>query len=513
MQQNLFKSECHIFEVDGRRVLFDVLRGGFFEIDDVTHDVLDACDGQGLEEIVSGLSERHSPDEVEAVIEELGQAEIVAGEPLKVAPFHPPSRIEISHLSLCVTRDNVEAPLPSPVAKGYASVTPSLSPHVGGREGDRGLGEGVLTPLYMSEAVALGAIDFLLRESGALRDCEVTFEGNPLLNVPLLRRIIEYGEERAGALGKRIAFEVVTDGALLTRRVADYFAEKGVAIVLEIGPEDDPEGVERVASLFEASCPPATLHLRVVASGRSLNLAGRIEALARRLPFAASIGVRWANLPAGHPDALRAEDLPEVRSTLRALSGQTLGHLLRRGETFLEEIEGAMAQLLERQVLFYSCGAGTRSLTVSPEGGLFPCFDLVGWGPLRMGDIFFGADADLRRGWLRDLHVERRAPCRGCWARYLCGGGCRADAVLTTGDAAVPNRVSCERIRHTYECAMAVCLEVEERAPGLLSSRYLTAPVPSPEVESGTQELRENLSLLPDFLSSKFSLRTRGGPG
>ncbi|MBI2951798.1 hypothetical protein HYY27_06885, partial [bacterium] len=71
----------------------------------------------------------------------------------------------------------------------------------------------------------------------------------------------------------------------------------------------------------------------------------------------------------------------------------------------------------------------------------------------------------------------------GCWARYLCGGGCRADAVLTTGDAALPTRASCERIRHTYECAMAVCQEVDERAPGLLSSRYLTAPVPSPEVE------------------------------
>ncbi|GEM_PF-5726236 len=480
MQQNLFKSECHIFEADGRRVLFNVLRGDFFEIDDVAHEALDACDGQGLEEIVSGLSERHCPDEVEAVLEELGQAEIVAGEPLKVAPFHPPSRIEISHLSLCITRDRADLTYPP---------TPSLSVY-GEGGGEKGLsprlGEGEVfsAPLYMPEAVALGAIDFLFRESGALRDCEVTLEGNPLLNVPLLRRIIEYGEERAGALGKRIAFEVVTDGALLTRRVADYFAEKGVAIVLEIGPEDGPEGVERAALLLRAAS--ATFHLRVVASGRSLDLAGQIEALARRFPFAGGIGVRWANLPAGHPDALRAEDLPEIRSTLRALSGQTLRHVLRRGETFLEEIEGAMAQLLERQVLFYSCGAGTRSLAVSPEGGLFPCFDLVGWELLRMGDIFSGVDADRCRGWLRDLHVERRAPCRGCWARYLCGGGCRADAVLTTGDAAAPNRVSCERIRHTYECAMAVCLEVEERAPGLLSSRYQTVPVPSPELVGAT---------------------------
>lgn len=335
----------------------------------------------------------------------------------------------------------------------------------------------------MSEAVALGAMDLLFRESGALRDCEVTFEGgDPLLNLPLLRRIIAYGEEQASILGKQIAFEVVTNGALLTRRVVDYFAEKGVTTVLEFGPDEDPEGIERVASVLRAGRLPEALHLRVVASGRCLDLVERIEALARRFPFATGIGVRWVNLPAGHPDALRAKDLPAIRSALQSLSRHTLRHLLGHRETFLEEIEGAMAQLLEHQVLLYSCGAGTRSLAVSPEGRLFPCFDLIGWEPLQMGDIFSGIDADRYREWLRDLHVERRDPCRTCWARYLCGGGCRADAVLTTGDAAAPNPISCERVRRTYELAMAVCLEADGQDPGLLSSRYLTDLTLSPKV-------------------------------
>lgn len=452
MQQNLFKSECHLFEVDQRRVLFDVLRGDFFEIDDVTRDVLDACDGQASGEIVDSLRGCHRPEEIQSVLEELEQAEILTGEPLRMAPFHPPSRIEIAHLSLCVTRDE------------------------GRRETD-------LAPLYMSEAVALGAVDLLFRESGALRDCEVTFEGgDPLLNLPLLRRIIEYGEEQASLLGKQIAFEVVTSGALLTRRVVDTFIEKGVAIVLEFGSDDDDERGERVASALRAGNLPEALHLRVVASGRCLDLAERVEELARRFPFAASIGIRWASLPAGHPDALRVKDLPAIRSALQTLSRHTSHHLLSHRETFLEEIEGAMAQLLEHQVLFYSCGAGTRSLAVSPEGGLFPCFDLIGWEPLRMGDVFSGIDSGKYRKWLQDLHVERREPCRTCWARYLCGGGCRADAVLATGDAAVANPISCERIRRTYELAMAVFLEVDGQDPGVLSSRYLTDLTLSPKV-------------------------------
>jgi uncharacterized protein len=105
-----------------------------------------------------------------------------------------------------------------------------------------------------------------------------------------------------------------------------------------------------------------------------------------------------------------------------------------------------------------------------------------------MGDVFSGIDADRYREWLRDLHIERRDPCRTCWARYLCGGGCRADAVLATGDAAVANPVSCERIRRTYELAMAIFLEVDERDPGFLSSRYLTDLTPSPKAGT-TDEL------------------------
>lgn len=472
---HLFKSESYIFEIDRRLILFDVLRGDFFEIDEVTHDVLAACDGQAPEEVLSVLDERYHPEEIQAALEELERAEVLTEEPLKIAPFHPPSRIELSHMSLCVTRDKAESERRK-AKSAHSALRPS--PFALCSEASR------LTPLYMSEAVALGAMDLLLRESGMLRDCEVTFEGGePLLNVPLLRRVIEYAEEQARDLGKRITFEVVTDGALLTRRIVDYFSEKDVAVVLEVGADGDPDVLGQVASVLRAGPHPVTLHIQVVATGRSLDLQGRIEALLRRFPFATSIGVRWANLPAEHPDALRAERLPGVRSALRGLSRHTLRHLLHRGETIVEEIEGPMAQLMERQVLLYSCGAGTRSVTVSPEGTLFPCSDLVGWKPLRMGDVFSGIDADRYRRWLQELHVERREPCRTCWARYLCGGGCCADAVLTTGDAATPNPVSCERIRHTYELAMAVCLEADEQAPSLLPSRYLTGHTVSPEVQ------------------------------
>lgn len=316
----------------------------------------------------------------------------------------------------------------------------------------------------MSEAAALGAVDFLLRASGCLRDCEVSFEGGePLLNLPLLRRVMSYGKQRADEAGKRMTFEVVTDGALMTRRIADDFAETGVEVVLRVEGGGYPDTLRR-AAIALGGYP--RLSLQMVVDGQTPDLAGCTETLLRLFPSAVSIGIRWA---AGLPP----EHLEKALAGLDAVRRQTVRHLLNGERPVLEELEGPVVQLLERQVLLYGCGAGTRSVAVSPEGDLFPCFDLIGWRAFQMGDVFSGIDAARYRGWMQDFHTERRQACRACWARYLCGGGCWADAVLTTGDPGIPNAVSCTRIRRTYELAMSVCVEVEEEAPGLLSRRHL----------------------------------------
>jgi uncharacterized protein len=324
----------------------------------------------------------------------------------------------------------------------------------------------------MPEGIGLAALDLLLRESGALRDCAVTFEGGePFLQTPLLRRLIAYGAGEARGMGKRLSFEVVTGGGLLTERVLEDLAERGVALTLEVRGEEGMKVAERVARLA-AIQEDLDLRLQMVADRRHLDLRRRMEALLRLFPGARNLGIRWACLPRRHPDVLGAGDLPGVREELREAGRLTASHLLRGGATYLDEMEGPMIQLLSRRVLLYGCGTGSRSLAVSPEGDLAPCCDLVGRGHSPMGTVFAGIDADRCREGLERLHVERRDPCRGCWARYLCGGGCCGDSLLNTGDASVPNPISCERIRATYEEAMAVCTTVERRMPGLLAERY-----------------------------------------
>lgn len=484
MKDRLFRSEAHVFDAEGKQVLFDVLGGRFFEVDSLTREVAEASGLQSVEAIVREFGGRYLPAEVASAVEELQQAEVLTREPVQIALFHPPSRLEITHLALCLTRDEAgqdgdgRAPGDRPpslrairrgtedsseieeVRTGLARTSGELRAP-GGDRGKRS------RSIYMSEAVGLSAVDFLIQSSGCLRDCEITFEGGePLLNLPLLRRVISHAEERGGQAGKRMAFEVVTDGRLLTPRIASDFAAKGVQIALRVDGEGGLGHLRKAAAALKGY-PSLTLQIGV--ARRVPPLRALTAELLRLFPSASALGIRWG---AG----LGPELLDDILAELSGLQRQAVEHLLNGGVVALEAFEGPVGQLLERQVLLYGCGAGSRSISVCPDGRLFPCLDMIDSPEFGAGDIFTGLDERKYAGWMQHLHVERRETCRSCWARYLCGGGCCADAVAATGGMDAPNPVSCSRIRRTYELAMALFVEVEDRSPGLLSARHLATP-------------------------------------
>jgi uncharacterized protein len=88
----------------------------------------------------------------------------------------------------------------------------------------------------------------------------------------------------------------------------------------------------------------------------------------------------------------------------------------------------------------YPCGAGAGYMGVSATGDLSACHRFVGDDSGEMGNLEDGIDRDRQRSWLNDRHVHRQEPCRSCWARYLCGGGCHHE-VINRG------RPACDYIR------------------------------------------------------------------
>ena len=90
------------------------------------------------------------------------------------------------------------------------------------------------------------------------------------------------------------------------------------------------------------------------------------------------------------------------------------------------------------------CGAGVGYVTVAPDGTLYACHRESG---TRIGHVDSGFDEEARAPWC-DNRVYSRNGCMKCWARHLCGGGCRQARLELTGSlhAAVPEQCFLMRI-------------------------------------------------------------------
>lgn len=239
---------------------------------------------------------------------------------------------------------------------------------------------------------------------------------------------------------------VLTNGLLVTKRAAGELS--GL--------------VDCVAVAFDGASAGATAHLRgsqnferlvdAVLAVREAGIEARVlptlhaknlEDMAGYRKLAASLGASlgFSLLTAGADDlgelALNEEQLREL--------GSGPGALVGTDDEVLSEGPRLCARL--------SCGAGSRTLSVAADGTVYPCH-MLHVGDLAMGNAFTDAAKKIMGGPVAatcaSLSVERIEGCRDCDLRYACGGGCRARALLSTGDIWACDPY-CELSRSHYE--------------------------------------------------------------
>lgn len=123
---------------------------------------------------------------------------------------------------------------------------------------------------------------------------------------------------------------------------------------------------------------------------------------------------------------------------------------------------------LEERVGRLPCGAGRTFVHVSYNGDIIPCSLLEGVEQFVLGNI---RRDGLEEVWehspvlrfFRETTVEDIAVCAQCPVKYLCGGGCRGDAYLTTGDMRGPCS-ECGDLQFYYDWILARGLKRENVA-------------------------------------------------
>lgn len=434
------KVELHEFGDFGKKAVFDVARQTFYEIDSVTSAVLALCDGRPIEDIVNQLRPEISETQVQSILQELKTAQMLMGKDADISiPFYPPEKIEILHLEFQIREDCCPSCVRCYIAQARKPLHTSKQ--------------------QMSLDVAQQAVDVLMKESGKL-DCYLTFSGIRIYSdSEWICNIINYANKTAKSHAKKIFFEIVIDSSFLAEELfmETFMNQKNLRVTVNIKElEEIRQILERYSGGFTRAANGPKLDLNIFAAGYIPNLKELIHQIIEML-VPQSLYVIPSVIVDGNSSATKS-DIEEGKKLLREICEYCLQYALKEGETWIGHICDQAESVLKRTRYYYYCGAGTRHLVVSPDGNLYPCTELTTDTTYQMGNVETGILKNKRKVWLQEYHVDRFETCASCWARYLCGGGCRVDSLLNCGSLTEVNEVTCDLIRYSYELAMLMNL-------------------------------------------------------
>ncbi|HEV7877644.1 radical SAM/SPASM domain-containing protein [Bradyrhizobium sp.] len=323
--------------------------------------------------------------------------------------------------------------------------------------------------------VAKASVDRLLADAEPGENITIAYlGGEPLVNRTVLQEATRYAADRAASLGINVAFALTTNATLLTADDAAFFDRHGFTVTVSIDgvgaahdalrPFKSGRGsydriIERSKLLLLRPHRRSQVIARVSVTPRNLGLPETLDELAR-LGFD---GVSFSPVlksPAGSDQMGRGEfDAMLARMIACA---ETFEQRLMNNEIYpFLNIINTLRRIHKPNRDAYPCGAGGGYLGVSSKGDLFACHRFVDDDLGAMGNVSDGVDGEKQQRWLSDRNVQRQEPCRTCWARHQCGGGCHHEVIHR-------GRPACDYIRGWLHYCLGVYARLMEAKPPLL---------------------------------------------
>jgi uncharacterized protein len=332
----------------------------------------------------------------------------------------------------------------------------------------------------MRDEVARAAIDRLVEESEPGASLVLGFMGGePLVHRELVHEAVRYGARAAARGGRSMRFSITTNATLVRPEDARLFAEFPFSVQVSLDGDratndaarpmrDGTGSYDRIVGgirLLQEAGRPGLLAGRVTVSPRTGDLLPILDHLLGlgfdEVGFAAVVVAPSPEWAFG-PDEFRV-----FLDRMIACGRKALGEL-RAGRAYaFANFETALGEIHRGSHRPYPCGAGAAYLSVNAEGRLFACHRLVDDPAFAMGDVQAGSDREARARHLARRHVDRQEPCRSCWARYLCGGGCYHE-VSRRG------RPGCDYIRGWLDFCLGAYAELSAARPDYFDGRSPT---------------------------------------
>jgi len=303
----------------------------------------------------------------------------------------------------------------------------------------------------MSLDIAFKAIDLLERYSKHKDEVVVTFYGGePLLRFSFIKSCIEYSKRKLKGK-KRIGFSITTNGTLITKKMADYFAEEGVSFNVSIDGPKEIHDSHRKDIFGKGSFEKSIVGLRKLFDSYGKNSEKISLSMVYTPPFSERRIQRildlwneykWIplHIPVNITYPLSSPEVDKSFYKQKIDMDSSLWKFIRN--KFMKDykkneksypiashlIERDLAYLFKRPIyskpenkyhLNGCCIPGARKLFVELNGTLRLCERILDAPAL--GDVINGIDVDsVRKNYVNEYAEKSLPMCSECWALNLC---------------------------------------------------------------------------------------------
>ncbi|MDF2564468.1 MAG: radical maturase [Massilibacillus sp.] len=440
--------KIHKFYLNGMYIMLDINSGAVHVIDKMIYDMMDLYDGTNGEAVLETYSATYDRGDLVEALEELDA--LIATQELFAPTIDVPPTFS-------------EKPLVKSLCLHVAHDCNLRCKYCFAGTGDFGHDRSL-----MSKEVGEKAVDFIIANSGQRKHCELDFfGGEPLMNMPVVKHVVEYVRKREKETGKEFKLTLTTNGVLLNDANIAYLNDNNISLVLSLDGRKEVHDNMRpnVAGKGSYDGILATFKKLVDArGGKNYFLRGTFTAY--NLDFTADVldmADKGFDLLSVEPVVAKEADyeiteehLPKLFEEYDKLTEAYIDRKLSGNgfEFFHFNMDINNGPCVAKRLS--GCGAGHEYFAVAPNGDLYPCHQFVGRDKYLLGTIFAGVTNKEMPKYFRQAHVLNKPECSKCWARFYCSGGCHANADLFNGDIKVPYEIGCKLQQKRMECAIMI---------------------------------------------------------
>ncbi|MBV1789989.1 quinohemoprotein amine dehydrogenase maturation protein [Marinobacterium sp. D7] len=463
----LVKPNLHRVDVDARQMLFHIPSSGIFELDGLSRELLALFDGreQVTDADLEPLAQRFGRAEVDEVLNELRSLEIISGDGA-VARINPePQKVEKFPLTTVVLNVNTGCNLSCTYCYKEDLTTPS--------KGEK-----------MAYDTAIKSVEMLLRESPDQPHYNlVFFGGEPLSNMPLIRDVVAYCEERFSKLDASVDFTLTTNATLLTEELVDWFNAHrfGLTISMDgpkamhdknritVGGQGTYDVVKRKVDMLLKRYTARPVGCRVTLTRGVTDVETIFDHLYGELGF---FEVGFGPVTSGDIAEfnLTGEELVEVFAGMKRLGARYLESALRNENFGYGNMHQLITDMYEGNKKLVPCGAGVGLLAVDKDGGLNLCHRFTGSDLPTFGTVESGIDKASLGAFVEKRLDRSNTGCETCRIRNLCSGGCYHESYAKYGDPTHPSYHYCDLMRDWVDFGVEVYSRIMLENPGFFEA-------------------------------------------